>query len=158
MGQKDGDYINANYVNMEIPNGTIHRYIATQGPLANTVSVFGILHGTPNLIEISFKVKDFWRMVQQESSHLIVMLTTVMERGRVKCHQYFPSNTETLDMGEEFTVKCYNEHADETGSFVFRDLTLCDGKTGEVRTIQHMQYQAWPDHGVGFSNYFHCES
>lgn len=49
----DGDYINANYVNMEIPNGTINRYIATQGPLPNTV-------------------KHFWRMVQQESSHLIV--------------------------------------------------------------------------------------
>jgi tyrosine-protein phosphatase non-receptor type 4 len=68
MNHDDGDYINANYVNMEIPNGTINRYIATQGPLSNTV-------------------KDFWRMVQQESSHLIVMLTTVMERGRLKCHQ-----------------------------------------------------------------------
>jgi tyrosine-protein phosphatase non-receptor type 4 len=125
MSHDDGDYINANYVNMEIPNGTINRYIATQGPLANTV-------------------RDFWRMVQQESSHLIVMLTTVMERGRVKCHQYWPTNGETLDMGQEFTVKCFNEHADETGSFVFRDLTMSDGKTGETRTIQHMQYLAWP--------------
>lgn len=76
------------------------------------------------------------------------MLTTVMERGRVKCHQYWPGNTETLDMGDEFTVKCFNEHADETGSFVFRDFTMSDGKTGEQRTIQHMQYLAWPDHGV----------
>lgn len=129
MNHEDGDYINANYVNMEIPNGTINRYIATQGPLANTV-------------------KDFWRMVQQESSHLIVMLTTVLERGRMKCHQYWPMVTETLDMGEEFTVKCFNEHADETGSFVFRDMTMSDGKTGEQRTIQHLQYLAWPDHGV----------
>lgn len=125
MNHDEGDYINANYVNMEIPNGTINRYIATQGPLPNTV-------------------KDFWRMVQQESSHLIVMLTTVLERGRVKCHQYWPGNMETLDMGEGFTVKCYNEHADETGSFVFRDMTMSDGKTGETRTIQHMQYLAWP--------------
>lgn len=125
MNHDDGDYINANYVNMEIPNGTINRYIATQGPLANTV-------------------KDFWRMVQQESSHLIVMLTTVKERGREKCHQYWPSNTDTLDMGEQFTVKCFNEHADETGSFVFRDFTMSDGRTGEQRTIQHMQYLAWP--------------
>lgn len=125
MNHDDGDYINANYVNMEIPNGVINRYIATQGPLPCTV-------------------RDFWRMVQQESSHLIVMLTTVMERGRVKCHQYWPSNMETLDMGEEFTVKCFSERADETGSFVFRDLTMIDGKTGESRTIQHMQYLAWP--------------
>lgn len=125
LNHDGGDYINANYVNMEIPSGTINRYIATQGPLANTV-------------------KDFWRMVQQESSHLIVMLTTVMERGRIKCHQYWPSNNETLDMGNEFTVKCFNEHADETGSFVFRDLLMSDGNTGEQRTIQHMQYLAWP--------------
>ncbi|CRL08683.1 CLUMA_CG021362, isoform A [Clunio marinus] len=129
MNQPDGDYINANYVNMEIPNGTINRYIATQGPLGNTV-------------------KDFWRMVQQESSHLIVMLTTVMERGRVKCHQYWPANDEILDMGQNFTIKCFNEHADETGSFVFRDMLMSDGNTGEKRTIQHMQYLAWPDHGV----------
>lgn len=121
----DGDYINANYVNMEIPNGSINRYIATQGPLPNTV-------------------RDFWRMVQQESSHLIVMLTTIMERGRVKCHQYWPDNNEVLDMDDEFTVKCFNEHADETGSFVFRDMTMSDGRTGETRTIQHMQYMAWP--------------
>jgi protein tyrosine phosphatase len=67
-----------------------------------------------------------------------------MERGRVKCHQYWPTNGETLDMGQEFTVKCFNEHADETGSFVFRDLMMSDGKTGETRTIQHMQYLAWP--------------
>jgi tyrosine-protein phosphatase non-receptor type 4 len=32
MGATSGDYINANYVNMEIPgSGIINRYIATQG-------------------------------------------------------------------------------------------------------------------------------
>lgn len=125
LGNEDGDYINANYVNMEIPNGKINRYIAAQGPLATTV-------------------KDFWRMVQQESSHLIVMLTTVMERGRVKCHQYWPACDETLDMGDNFSVKCTSEIADCTGSFVDRNVIMTDGKTGETRTIQHMQYLAWP--------------
>lgn len=102
-----GDYINANYVNMEIPEGGVNRYIATQGPLSTTTT-------------------DFWRMVQQESSHLIVMLTTVMERGRPKCHQYWPSLGEELEMGNTFSVKCLSEEADETGSFVFRELVLCD--------------------------------
>lgn len=124
-----GDYINANYVNMEIPEVGINRYIATQGPLPNTTT-------------------DFWRMVQQESSHLIVMLTTVIERGRPKCHQYWPLLGEDLHMGPDFRVKCHAEVADETGSFVFRELQLSDRLTGEVRTIQHMQYLAWPDHGV----------
>lgn len=102
-----GDYINANYVNMEIPDGAVNRYIATQGPLASTTT-------------------DFWRMVQQESSHLVVMLTTVMERGRPKCHQYWPLAGEELEMGPDFSVKCLNEVADTTGSFVFRELVLCD--------------------------------
>jgi tyrosine-protein phosphatase non-receptor type 4 len=120
---------------MEIPNGKINRYIAAQGPLATTV-------------------KDFWRMVQQESSHLIVMLTTVMERGRVKCHQYWPACNETLDMGDKFCVKSLSETADTTGSFVDRSLLMTDGKTGETRTIQHMQYLAWPGKFCLFLNKF----
>lgn len=133
LSNDDGDYINANYINMEIPNGKINRYIAAQGPLATTV-------------------KDFWRMVQQESSHLIVMLTTVMERGRVKCHQYWPACNETLDMGDKFSVKSLSEIADSTGSFVDRSFLMTDGNTGESRTIQHMQYLAWP--GKFINQYF----
>lgn len=72
------------------------------------------------------------------------MLTTVMERGRVKCHQYWPARDDLLDLGDGFGVKCISEQADETGSFVFRDLIMTDKKTGETRTIQHMQYLAWP--------------
>ncbi|XP_037939392.1 tyrosine-protein phosphatase non-receptor type 4 isoform X2 [Teleopsis dalmanni] len=124
-----GDYINANYVNMEIPGGVVNRYIATQGPLATTTV-------------------DFWRMVQQESSHLVVMLTTVMEAGRQKCHQYWPVTGDELQLGDGFSIKCLSEKPDETGSFVFREFVLCDKRTGEQRHIQHMQYLAWPDHCV----------
>lgn len=92
---------------MEIPDGGVNRYIATQGPLSTTTT-------------------DFWRMVQQESSHLVVMLTTVMERGRPKCHQYWPLAGEELEMSCDFSVKCLSELADTTGSFVFRELVLCD--------------------------------
>ncbi|XP_059217198.1 tyrosine-protein phosphatase non-receptor type 3 isoform X3 [Stomoxys calcitrans] len=128
VNASSGDYINANYVNMEIPGG-INRYIATQGPLASTTS-------------------DFWRMVQQESSHLVVMLTTVMEAGRQKCHQYWPVTGDELQLGEGLCIKCLTEKPDETGSFVFREFLLCDRRTGEQRHIQHMQYLAWPDHCV----------
>ncbi|KAH8297751.1 hypothetical protein KR054_008585 [Drosophila jambulina] len=121
-----GDYINANYVNMEIPGG-VNRYIATQGPLASTTT-------------------DFWRMVQQESSHLLVMLTTVMEAGRQKCHQYWPVTGEELQLAEGFSVRCLSEMPDETGSFVFREFVLNDKH--EQRHIHHMQYLAWPDHCV----------
>lgn len=103
----DTGYINANYINMEIPNDCVNRYIATQGPLANTVV-------------------DFWRMVQQESSNLVVMLTTVMERGRIKCHQYWPDVNEQMELTSTFTIKCLKEEVDASNSFVFRDFLLCD--------------------------------
>src|SRR5260221_13780939 len=55
------NYINANYVDgYKSPN----RYIATQGPLLNTIS-------------------DFWKMIWQTDSHQIVMLTNLDEGGKV---------------------------------------------------------------------------
>ncbi len=67
---KEGeDYINANYVevtdeSMMLTNGPSRRYIATQGPLVETVS-------------------DFWRMMWQENCQVIVMTTNILERGKV---------------------------------------------------------------------------
>uniref|UniRef100_A0A3Q4HAP4 protein-tyrosine-phosphatase n=1 Tax=Neolamprologus brichardi TaxID=32507 RepID=A0A3Q4HAP4_NEOBR len=59
------DYINANYINMEIPaSSLINRYIACQGPLPNTCP-------------------DFWQMTWEQGSSMVVMLTTQVERGRV---------------------------------------------------------------------------
>ncbi|CAG5120348.1 unnamed protein product, partial [Candidula unifasciata] len=122
-----GDYINANFVNMEIPDsGIINRYIAAQGPLPNTCT-------------------DFWQMIWEQRSSLVVMLTTKVERGRVKCHQYWPQLFETEDFGT-LQVTCVKE--EDTHSFSFRDFSLNHLETGEKRLIKHMQYIAWPDHGV----------
>lgn len=105
MGATNGDYINANYVNMEIPgSGIINRYIATQGPLSSTVS-------------------DFWQMVLEAGSTLVVMLTTLVERGRVKCHQYWPGLKETLTL-RNLTLLCNSETVEDT--FVFREFVLTD--------------------------------
>ena len=64
-----GDYINANYLRMTMDEDP--HYIATQGALPGTVV-------------------DFWRMVYQENVRVIVMTTNETERGRVKCHCYWP--------------------------------------------------------------------
>ncbi|XP_078044167.1 protein tyrosine phosphatase Meg isoform X3 [Augochlora pura] len=127
MGSSNGDYINANYVNMEIPgSGIINRYIATQGPLSTTVA-------------------DFWQMVLEAGSTLVVMLTTLVERGRAKCHQYWPALNETLTL-RNLTLTSTVENVEET--FIFREFILRDINTGEERDITHMQYCSWPDHGV----------
>lgn len=122
-----GDYINANYVNMEIPgSGIVNRYIAAQGPLPKTCT-------------------DFWQMVWEQHSSLVVMLTTKVEKGRVKCHQYWPEMYETMDYGL-LQITCVKE--EETPSFAFREFNLTHVETSEERHISHMQYIAWPDHNV----------
>ncbi|KAK3528373.1 hypothetical protein QTP86_034129 [Hemibagrus guttatus] len=121
------DYINANYINMEIPGGGgVRRYIACQGPLPGTCC-------------------DFWQMVWEQSTALVVMLTTQVERGRVKCHQYWPNVSSTGTYGN-FQVSCVSE--DGKSAYLLRALTLTHLETKEERHICQMQYMAWPDHGV----------
>ena len=63
------DYINANYISGEVP-GSERRYIATQGSMPGTVA-------------------DFWKMVWQENTRVIVMTTNEVERGRVSSQLFF---------------------------------------------------------------------
>ncbi|XP_072431675.1 tyrosine-protein phosphatase non-receptor type 3-like isoform X1 [Chiloscyllium punctatum] len=121
------DYINGSYVNMEIC-GTIiqNKYIASQGPLPHTC-------------------QHFWQTVWEQSSSLIVMLTTLAERGRVKCHQYWPDPPEVCRYGN-FHVTCHSE--EYSIAYVFREMTLTNLETGLERDVSHLQYVAWPDHGV----------
>ncbi|VIO92088.1 Protein-tyrosine phosphatase 1, putative [Brugia malayi] len=122
-----GDYINASFVNMEIPSsGIINRYIAAQGPLAHTSG-------------------DFWCMVWEQLCTTIVMLTTTIERGRIKCHQYWPRLYENHDYGR-LQISCISER--ETANCVYREISIQDIMTKEERRVSQMQYTAWPDHGV----------
>uniref|UniRef100_A0A673HNC4 Tyrosine-protein phosphatase n=1 Tax=Sinocyclocheilus rhinocerous TaxID=307959 RepID=A0A673HNC4_9TELE len=121
------DYINANFLNMEVPGKCeVKRYIACQGPLPGTCS-------------------DFWQMVWEQSAALVVMLTTQVERGRVKCHQYWPNVSASGTYGG-FQVTCVSEEGNS--AYLLRDLTLSHLESKEERQICQMQYLAWPDHGV----------
>ncbi|KFO32580.1 Receptor-type tyrosine-protein phosphatase kappa [Fukomys damarensis] len=91
------DYINANYIDgYQRPS----HYIATQGPVHETVY-------------------DFWRMVWQEQSACIVMVTNLVEVGRVKCYKYWPDDTEVYG---DFKVSCVE--MEPLAEYVVRTFTL----------------------------------
>src|SRR3954453_15837138 len=77
------DYINASYI--ETPQ-KVRRYIATQGPLENTF-------------------EDFWSMVWEQRSFVIVMLTKEHEKGRVKCARYWPDSKDNPFIFQELGLK-----------------------------------------------------
>ncbi|XP_075442068.1 tyrosine-protein phosphatase non-receptor type 3 isoform X2 [Ascaphus truei] len=125
--QGNEDYINASYVNMEIPSSNIvNKYIATQGPLPHTCA-------------------HFWQLVWDQSLSVIIMLTTLTERGRTKCQQYWPDPPDVMEYGN-FRVKCQSE--DCTIAYIFREMIVTNIETGEEFPVTHLQYVAWPDHGV----------
>ncbi|MBN3306537.1 PTN4 phosphatase, partial [Amia calva] len=116
------DYINANYINMEIPSSSIiNRYIACQGPLPNTCL-------------------DFWQMTWEQCSSMVVMLTT-----QVKCHQYWPNPCGSASYGN-FQIICLSEEGNS--AFLVREMTLTNLESNESRPLTQIQYLAWPDHGV----------
>lgn len=90
---------------MEIPSsGIVNRYIAAQGPLPHTCA-------------------DFWHMVWEQLVTTIVMLTTTIERGRVKCHQYWPRLYEAHDYGR-LHITCLREK--ESTSSAYREFSIRD--------------------------------
>jgi tyrosine-protein phosphatase non-receptor type 4 len=104
-------------------------------------------------------------MIWEGQSSLIIMLTTIVERGRIKCHNYWPEVGETVEYGR-LSVTCTREDSRE--NFVFRDFSIRhldkvkmrkhSGDSGEisgddddeeeVRHVTQMAYLSWPDHGV----------
>lgn len=73
---------------------------------------------------LSTTVRDFWQMVLEAGSTLVVMVTTLVERGRTKCHKYWPSLSETMEFNNYLHLTCNREEADSTGNYVIREFVL----------------------------------
>jgi len=120
------DYINANY----IPGYNSRReFIAAQGPLPATRD-------------------DFWRVVWEQQCPAIIALTKCIEKGRDKCHQYWPDNNQRSCLYGDIEVTLLNESIYD--EFVIRELRLQNMRENSqtARTVTHFHYMAWPDFGV----------
>lgn len=121
------DYINANKITVEDDDfGPGKTFIATQGCLHSTRA-------------------DFWQMVWQERTCVIVMTTKEMERGKPKCAKYWPDKNGSETFGK-FTVRTLNETSSQ--DYTLREFTVSKEGQSEERKIYHFHFQAWPDHGV----------
>ncbi|XP_060525616.1 tyrosine-protein phosphatase non-receptor type 9-like [Cylas formicarius] len=121
---KDSDYIHANFVDGYKQKNA---FINTQGPLPKTTA-------------------DFWRMIWEQHTLVIVMTTRVMERGRPKCHQYWETEEGAEASYGYFAVKTVTVETDP--NYTVTTIQLTNKKTEEVREVSHWQFTSWPDYGV----------
>ena len=84
-------------------------------------------------------------MVWEQNSLVIVMTTRTVERGRVKCGQYWPAPGARA-VHDGFAVS--NEATDEDDDYVVSHLVLTELRTEQRRRVWHGQYTRWPDYGV----------
>ncbi|KAM4022491.1 receptor-type tyrosine-protein phosphatase F isoform 11-T12 [Anomaloglossus baeobatrachus] len=121
-GVEGSDYINASFIDgYRQQKG----YIATQGPLAETT-------------------EDFWRMLWEHNSTIVVMLTKLREMGREKCHQYWPA--ERSARYQYFVVDPMAEY--NMPQYILREFKVTDARDGQSRTIRQFQFTDWPEQGV----------
>ncbi|KAG9293654.1 hypothetical protein G9A89_018991 [Geosiphon pyriformis] len=129
------DYVNASYVQAK---GCETRYIATQGPLPATYN-------------------DFWRVIWEQDSRVIVMLTKEEEAGRIQCHRYWAEctkkpcvygNLSCLLLSE--TTPCFTPDGLPDKTIIIRKFLLTNTQTPFAlpREISQIHFLGWPDFGI----------
>ncbi|XP_070409879.1 protein tyrosine phosphatase receptor type Db isoform X15 [Nothobranchius furzeri] len=121
-GVEGSDYINASFIDGYRQQ---RAYIATQGPLAETT-------------------EDYWRMLWEHNSTIVVMLTKLREMGREKCHQYWPA--ERSARYQYFVVDPMAEY--NMPQYILREFKVTDARDGQSRTVRQFQFTDWPEQGV----------
>ncbi|XP_072489671.1 tyrosine-protein phosphatase non-receptor type 1 isoform X2 [Notamacropus eugenii] len=90
----------------------------------------------------------FWEMVWEQKSRGVVMLNRVMEKGSLKCAQYWPQKEEKEMIFEDTNLKLTLISEDIKSYYTVRQLELENLTTQETREILHFHYTTWPDFGV----------
>jgi protein tyrosine phosphatase len=129
----NNNYINANHITFTTKN-TTSKYISTQAP-------------------VPYSFRDFWKMVWDQKSSTIIMLTKIREKNKYKAHQYWKnkntlqfkySKTETTNnCSFTLSVSLIKKIKLDNG-IIIRNFILKSGSTS--RYINHIQYCNWGDY------------
>lgn len=105
------EYINASYIRMQVGAEELF-YISCQGPLPTTVQAF-------------------WQMIWENKSDVISMMTQELERGRIKCHKYWPEK-----LGAPLNTDRYQVHLENQQFLEHFHIKVIRMVETEVRKIQ----------------------
>ncbi|CAH8619198.1 unnamed protein product [Heterobilharzia americana] len=121
IGNSSGsDYINANFIDGYRKQNA---YIATQAPLTNTFD-------------------DFWSMIWEQNTSVIVMLSKIIEEGQIQCDQYWPTSGKLIFSDIIIT----HLETIELANYTMRNFEI--RRQNEHRRIWHLQYTSWPEQGI----------
>lgn len=131
-------YINASHIKAVVGEKEWH-YIATQGPLPQTFH-------------------DFWQMVWEQGVNVIAMVTAEDEEGRAKSHRYWPKLGSRHNSATYGKFKVTTNFRTDSGCYATTGLKIKHLMSGQERTVWHLQFTDWPDHGCpeevqGFLSY-----
>lgn len=124
-----GGYINASLLTNKQGSTPAWSYIATQGPLSHT---------SP----------QFWQMILQQRSTVIVMLTRVSEKQVEKCWQYFPLDLREqmeFDTGQQVITVRVVSKKDLDSDICMRELTVRDSASSEseLQVFHYHYHRCW---------------
>jgi protein-tyrosine phosphatase len=124
----ENDYINANLINASKLFGIKYRYIAAQAPISETYN-------------------DFWRMIFEQKSKIILMLAETEEEGdeafasQSKCSRYWPLVGQDQKFGS-FTVETVSQQF--VNDIMIQEIQIYDADQN-CHKVFMFQYVGWPD-------------
>ncbi|XP_069969954.1 receptor-type tyrosine-protein phosphatase F [Penaeus vannamei] len=121
-GAAQSDYINANFIK---DHAGRPGFVATQGPTEDTLD-------------------DFWRLVWEQKVYTVVMLTSLMEKGKLMCTKYWPNKGDRPLQCDNFQIRNLEEAKESL--YVSRMLEVNTGH--KKRIVKHYHFLAWPDFGT----------
>uniref|UniRef100_A0A674N1L1 protein-tyrosine-phosphatase n=1 Tax=Takifugu rubripes TaxID=31033 RepID=A0A674N1L1_TAKRU len=116
------DYVNANYIDVTPPPFCI----SSPGPKQEMIY-------------------DFWRMVWQENCFSIVMITKLVEVGRMKCCKYWPDDTELYG-----DIKITLLKTETLAEYTVRTFAMERRGYPAKHEVCQFHFTSWPEHGVPY--------